>query len=77
MIGDVIKEYPEMAQIIKRHFGENCFCRVGFKITTLETACILYGVDQSRLVQEFEGVKIERHEQKDGEEGGGLFGSGL
>jgi hypothetical protein len=54
LIGDIVKEYPQMSKIMQRHFGGHCLKRPGFKIQTLEMACILFGVDQKRLFQEFE-----------------------
>jgi hypothetical protein len=53
LIGDIVKEYPQMSDIIQKHFGGYCLKRPGFKIQTLEMACILFGVDQKRLFQEF------------------------
>lgn len=54
LIGNILKEYPQMSDIMQKHFGGNCLKRPGFKIQTLEMACILFGVDQKRLFQEFE-----------------------
>jgi len=57
LIKDIVHEYPEMTEIIKRHFGEDCFKRADFKIKTLGIACILFGVDQNRLIQEIEEIQ--------------------
>ena len=57
LIGDILKEYPEMSKIMKKYFGEECLKRPSFKIKTLELACILMGVDQSRVIQEFEKIQ--------------------
>jgi hypothetical protein len=57
LIKDIVHEYPEMAEIIKRHFGEDCLKRTDFKIKTLGIACILFGVDQNRLIQEIEEIQ--------------------
>ena len=54
LIRNILKEYPQMSDIMQRHFGGYCLERLGFKIQTLEMACILFGVDQKRLFQEFE-----------------------
>jgi hypothetical protein len=54
LIGNILKEYPQMSKIMERYFGGHCLERPGFKIQTLEMACILFGVDQKRLFQEFE-----------------------
>jgi hypothetical protein len=54
LIGNILKEYPQMSDIMQKHFGGYCLKRPGFKIQTLEMACILFGVDQKRLFQEFE-----------------------
>ena len=54
LIGNILREDPQMSEIMQRHFGGHCLKRPGFKIQTLEMACILFGVDQKRLFQEFE-----------------------
>jgi hypothetical protein len=54
LIGNILREYPQISEIMQRHFGGRCLTRPGFKIQTLEMACILFGVDQKRLLQEFE-----------------------
>jgi hypothetical protein len=53
LIRDIVKEYPRMSQIMERYFGQNCLKKPGFKIQTLEMACILFGVEQKRLIEEF------------------------
>jgi hypothetical protein len=53
LIGEIIKEYPETSEVMERYFGMNCFRRHGFEIQTLGMACILSGVDQKQLLQEF------------------------
>jgi hypothetical protein len=57
LIGDIIKKYPETSEVVKKYFGEECLKRAGFKIKILEIACILFGVDQNRLIQEFEKIE--------------------
>jgi len=57
LIGDIVKEYPQMARIMERHFGGYCLKRPGFKIQTLGMACILSGIDQKQLLQEFEKIQ--------------------
>jgi len=52
LIGDIVEEYPDTTRVMKKYFGENCFKRSGFKIKTLEIACILFGVDPNRLIEE-------------------------
>jgi len=54
LIGSILREYPQMARIMGRYFGGNCLQRRAFKIQTLGMACILFGIDQKRLLQEFE-----------------------
>ena len=54
LIGNILKEYPQLARIMERYFGGHCLERPGFKIQTLGMACILFGVEQKRLLQEFE-----------------------
>jgi hypothetical protein len=54
LIGNILREYPQMASIIDRYFGGHCLERPGLKIQTLGMACILFGIDQKRLLQEFE-----------------------
>jgi hypothetical protein len=56
LIGDIVKEYPDTAKVMKKYFGENCFKRSGFKIKTLEIACILFGVDPHRLIEEIDKI---------------------
>jgi hypothetical protein len=57
LIGDIVKEYPQMSEIMQRHFGGYCLKRPGFKIQTLGMACILSGIDKNRLIQEFEKIQ--------------------
>jgi hypothetical protein len=56
LIEDIIKEYPETSKLLKKYFGEDCLENLSFKIKTLEIACILFGVDQNRLIQEFKEI---------------------
>jgi hypothetical protein len=57
LIGNILRQYPRMSKIMQRHFGGHCLERPGFKIQTLGMACILFGVDQKRLFQEFEKIQ--------------------
>jgi len=57
LIGDILREYPQMSKIMQRYFGGRCLGKPGFKIQTLGMACILFGVDQKRLLQEFEEIQ--------------------
>jgi hypothetical protein len=57
LIGNILRKYPEMSEIMERYFGQNCLKRPGFKIQTLGTACILFGVDRKRLLQEFAKIQ--------------------
>jgi hypothetical protein len=57
LIGNILRKYPQTARTMERYFGRHCLERPGFKIKTLEIACILYGVDQNLLVQEFEKIQ--------------------
>ncbi len=62
LVGNILREYPQMARIMERYFGGHCLERRGFKIQTLEMACILSGIDKKRLVQELEKIRCESHE---------------
>jgi hypothetical protein len=62
LIGNILREYPQMSKIMQRHFGGDCLKRPGFKIQTLETACILLCIDKNRLIQGFQKTEINRHE---------------
>jgi len=57
LIGNILREYPRMARIMERCFGGHCLERSGFKIQTLGKACILFGINQKRLLQEFEKIQ--------------------
>jgi hypothetical protein len=57
LIGNILREYPQMSKIMERYFGGHCLERAGFKIQTLGMACILFGVNQKRLLQEFEKIQ--------------------
>jgi len=57
LIADIGKEYPKTSEVMKRYFGKDCLERLSFKIKTLEMACILFGVDQNRLIQEIENIQ--------------------
>jgi hypothetical protein len=56
LVGNILREYPRMSRIMERFFGGHCLQRPGFKIQTLGMACILFGVDQKGLLQEFEKI---------------------
>ena len=57
LIGNILREYPQMPGIMERYFGGHCLERPGFKIQTLGMACILFGVDQKRLFKELEDLR--------------------
>ena len=52
LIGNILREYPQMSRIMERYFGGHCLERPGFKIQTLGMACILFGVNQKKLFKE-------------------------
>jgi len=57
LIGTILREYPRMSRIMEKYFGGHCLERPGFKIQTIEMACILFGVNQKQLLQEFEKIQ--------------------
>ena len=57
LIGNILREYPRMSRIMENYFGGHCLERPGFKIQTIEMACILFGVNQKQLLQEFEKIQ--------------------
>jgi hypothetical protein len=57
LIGDILKEYPQMSKIMKGYFGGRCLEGPGFRIQTVEMACILFGVDQKKLLKELEELQ--------------------
>jgi hypothetical protein len=57
LIGNILRGYPQMSRIVERYFGGHCLQRPGFKIQTLGMACILFGVDQRRLLKELEDLR--------------------
>jgi hypothetical protein len=52
LIGNILREYPQMSKIMEKYFGGHCLERPGFKIQTIEMACILFGVNQKQLFKE-------------------------
>jgi hypothetical protein len=63
LIGNILREYPQMSKIVERYFGQDCLKKPGFRIKTLEMACILFGVEQDRLVQDLMKLQyFDRHE---------------
>jgi len=62
LVGTILRKYPQMAKVMERYFGGHCLKRAGFKIQTLGMACILFGVGQKRVLQEFEKFSIDKHE---------------
>jgi hypothetical protein len=42
---------------MERSFGGHCLERPSFKIQMLGTACILFGIDQKQLLQEFKKIQ--------------------
>jgi hypothetical protein len=57
LIGNILREYPQMSKIMEKYFGGHCLERPGLKIQTLGMACILFGINQKRLLQEFEKIQ--------------------
>jgi hypothetical protein len=57
LMGNILREYPQMSGIMQRHFGGHCLKRPSFKIQTLGMACILFGVAQKRLLKELEDLR--------------------
>jgi hypothetical protein len=57
LIGNIVRENPEVSKVMERYFGGYCLERPSFKIQTLEMACILFGVDQKRLLKELEDLR--------------------
>jgi hypothetical protein len=57
LIGNILREYPQMFEVIGRYFGGHCMERPSFKIQTLRMACILFDVDQKRLLKALEDLR--------------------
>jgi len=57
LIGDIVKKYPEISEMMQRYFGGHCLERPGFKIQTLGMVCILFGVDRKKLFKELEDLQ--------------------
>jgi hypothetical protein len=57
LIGDILRKYPQMSTVMKGYFGGYCLERPGFRIQTVEMACILFGVDQKKLLRELEDFR--------------------
>ena len=57
LIKEIVKGHPGMPEIFERYFGEGCLKRKGFKIKTLEMACILFDVDKKQVMQDFERIR--------------------
>jgi hypothetical protein len=57
LVGSILREYSQMSEIMERYFGGQCLERPGFNIQTLGMACILFGVDQKRLLKELEDLQ--------------------
>ena len=57
MIGDIAKKYPQSSEILERYFGQDCLKKLGFEVQTLEMACILFGVDQKKLLKALEDLR--------------------
>jgi hypothetical protein len=57
LIVNIVKEYPQSSEILDRYFGQNCLRWPSFKIQTVGMACMLFGVDQKQLLQEFEKIQ--------------------
>jgi len=60
LIGDIVRQNPDICKVFERHFGEDCLKRPGFKVQTIEMACILLGIDYKRLLGEIEENRIGR-----------------
>jgi hypothetical protein len=57
LIGNIVRENPKVSKVLEKYFGGYCLERPGLKIQTLEMACILFGVDQKRLLKELEDLR--------------------
>ena len=57
LIGDILKEYPQISEVMEKHFGGHCLEWQGFKIQSLGMACMLFGVDRKKLFKELEAFK--------------------
>jgi len=53
LIGDIVKEYPKTTEVMEGYFGRGCLKKGGFRIKTLEMACILFDLNPNGLMQEF------------------------
>jgi len=53
LIGDIVKKYPETTEVMEGYFGRGCLKKRGFRINTLDMACILFDVNPNGLMQEF------------------------
>ncbi len=57
LIGNIVRENPKVSKVMEKYFGGCCLKRPGFRIQTLEMACILFGVNQKSLLKELENLR--------------------
>lgn len=53
LVGDLLRQYPQGARILCRHFGVKFLERESVKVLSLSLACILRGVSLAALMEEF------------------------
>lgn len=60
LVGEVLKRYPQAAEILRRHFGDQFLERESAKILSLSMACILRGVSLATLMDELQRFPAQK-----------------
>jgi len=59
LISEILKLHPRGPEGLRNHFGERCLQKRSMRILSLNMACILYGVNIARLLDDLGQAQID------------------
>ncbi len=61
-IGDVIKNYPETEEVLKKYFGSGCFTCPGSKMEDIAFGAMMHNMDPEIIVKELNDAVAKKKE---------------
>jgi hypothetical protein len=60
LISEILDLHPRGREILRNYFGERCLQKGSMRILSLNMACILHGVNISRLLNDLEQAQTHQ-----------------
>ncbi|MBN2653648.1 MAG: DUF1858 domain-containing protein [Nitrospirae bacterium] len=59
IIGDVLKNNPEAANVIKKYFGNGCFTCPGMKVESISFGAMMHNVNPDDIIRDLNELEAK------------------